>query len=147
MGPAIAELLCGNQSAQQAVVYDFNGDGKLDLAVVNGLSNDLSILLGKGDGTFATAVNYPAGLTGAGQIAAADFNGDGSGDLVVSGTSSISVLLNKGNGTFGAALTGLRAYPDRVICLVQNLVNVKALDIVMTGNSVAVDTRIVGEAS
>ena len=35
---------------------DFNGDGKTDLAVANSTSNDLSILLGSGTGTFATAV-------------------------------------------------------------------------------------------
>src|SRR6516165_10700371 len=36
---------------------DFNGDNKLDLAVANFASNSVSILLGKGDGTFQAAVN------------------------------------------------------------------------------------------
>ena len=40
----------GDQDTIQAVAYDFNGDGKLDLAVLNGLSNDVSILLGNGLG-------------------------------------------------------------------------------------------------
>src|SRR3989475_3517027 len=31
---------------------DFDGDGKTDIAVANNLSSDLSVLLGKGDGTF-----------------------------------------------------------------------------------------------
>src|SRR5229473_3050778 len=34
------------------VTADFNGDGRLDLAVANAVSNDVSILLGNGDGTF-----------------------------------------------------------------------------------------------
>ncbi|HKS22139.1 MAG TPA: VCBS repeat-containing protein [Thermoanaerobaculia bacterium] len=33
-------------------VADFNRDGKADLAIANGDSNDVSILLGNGDGTF-----------------------------------------------------------------------------------------------
>ena len=40
---------------------DFTGNGKLDLAVANATSNTVSILLGNGDGTFQSAVNYPAG--------------------------------------------------------------------------------------
>ena len=43
-------------------VGDFNGDGKLDLAVANEGSNNVSVLLGNGDGTFQAAVNYGAGL-------------------------------------------------------------------------------------
>jgi len=38
-------------------VGDFNGDGKLDIAVING--NIVSVLYGNGDGTFGTPVNYP----------------------------------------------------------------------------------------
>ena len=34
-------------------IADFNGDGKNDLAVANAFSNDVSILLGNGNGTFA----------------------------------------------------------------------------------------------
>jgi hypothetical protein len=40
---------------------DFNGDGIPDFAVANYLSNDVSVLLGKGDGTFQAAVNYASG--------------------------------------------------------------------------------------
>src|SRR6516164_9037180 len=42
-------------------VADFNSDGNLDLAVSNFLTNDVSILLGIGDGTFLPPVNYPVG--------------------------------------------------------------------------------------
>src|SRR5262245_51638212 len=43
---------------ESVAVGDFNGDGKQDLAVANQNSANVSVLLGKGDGTFNTAVNY-----------------------------------------------------------------------------------------
>ncbi len=42
-------------------VADFNGDHNLDLAVANWASGTVSILLGNGDGTFQTHVDYSVG--------------------------------------------------------------------------------------
>ena len=83
---------------------DFNGDGKLDLAVANSGSTNVSVLLGKGDGTFRAAVNYGTGLSPR-SIALADFDADGKLDIVVANSSStsVSVLLGKGDGTFKPA--------------------------------------------
>ena len=61
---------------------DFNGDGKPDLAVANSGSNNVSVLLGNGDGTFQAAVNYAAG-NAPNSVAVGDFNGDGKADLAV----------------------------------------------------------------
>jgi hypothetical protein len=94
-------------------VADLNGDGKLDLAVSNYGSNNVSVLLGNGDGTFQAAVNY-SGASGPNGVAVADFNGDGKPDLVMPnfgatysglylGDTSVSVLLGNGDGTFQAA--------------------------------------------
>ncbi len=76
---------------------DFNGDGIPDLATANGDSNDLSVLLGRGDGTFSGQLRIP--VAGAGAIVTADFNGDGIPDLATSG-SDLSVILGQGDGTF-----------------------------------------------
>ena len=84
-------------------VGDFNGDGILDLAVANGTSNTVSVLLGNGEGTFQPAVNYPAG-SGPISVAVGDFNDDGKPDLAVADSGGgVSVLLGNGNGTFQKA--------------------------------------------
>jgi serine/threonine protein kinase len=86
-------------------VGDFNGDGKLDLAVANSGGGTVCILLGKGDGTFQPPVHYAVGQGPFSQVAVGDFNGDGELDLVVSnfGSNNVSVLLGNGDGTFQAA--------------------------------------------
>ena len=47
----------GSSPRSMVAVGDFNGDGKPDLAVVNGSSNNVSVLLGNGDGSFQAAQN------------------------------------------------------------------------------------------
>ncbi len=83
------------------VTADFNGDGRLDLAVVNFDDNTVSILLGKGDGTFQAHVDYPTGKSPI-SVTVGDFNGDGKLDLAVAnrGSNTVSILLGKGDGTF-----------------------------------------------
>jgi hypothetical protein len=87
------------------VTPDINHDGILDLVVTapNGgtdAATGVSILLGKGDGTFISggiffAGTYPVSVT------IADFNGDGNPDLTVTSLdNTVSVLLGTGNGSF-----------------------------------------------
>ena len=64
------------------VMADFNGDGRLDLAVANSNDTAISILLGKPDGTMSPKTDLPS-ARGPLQIIAADFNGDGKIDLAV----------------------------------------------------------------
>src|SRR5579864_14139 len=42
----------GGLGSTAIALSDFNGDGKIDVAVANNFSNNVSILLGNGDGTF-----------------------------------------------------------------------------------------------
>jgi uncharacterized repeat protein (TIGR01451 family) len=82
---------------------DFNGDGKADLAVANGGSDNVSILLGNGNGTFQAAVNY--NVHGPRSVAVGDFNGDGKPDLAVANAfGTVSILAGNGNGTFAEAV-------------------------------------------
>ena len=81
---------------------DFNGDGKLDLAIVNN-DNTVSVLIGQGDGTFQPQVVY--NVPGAVGLVIGDFNNDHKLDIVVAAGSSPSTLLGNGDGTFQAPLT------------------------------------------
>jgi hypothetical protein len=74
------------------VVGDFNRDGILDLAVVDSCGPScgfVSVLLGKGDGTFLAKTDYSVGLA-PGAIVEHDFNGDGKPDLGQSQTLRIA---------------------------------------------------------
>jgi hypothetical protein len=74
---------------------DFNGDGKLDLAVPNYASNNLSILLGTGTGSFGAPTNYPEG-SHARYAAIGDYNGDGRQDIAVTNDGSNNIFVHLG---------------------------------------------------
>jgi hypothetical protein len=81
---------------QSVAVADFNGDGKLDLAIANAGSDTVTVLLGNGDGTFAAPLNPATGAT-PNYAAVGDFNGDGIPDLAVANnvSNSVTVLLTR----------------------------------------------------
>ena len=54
-------LASASYPAGKAVAGDFNGDGKLDLAVTNQGDNTVSILLGDGTGNFTLASSLAVG--------------------------------------------------------------------------------------
>jgi hypothetical protein len=96
-------------------VGEFNGDGKLDLAVgiacyipLNGcMFGAVSIYLGNGDGTLASPTYYRTAAGGTLSPVVGDFNSDGWTDVIAGGAvvpgdnihSTLTVLLNKGDGT------------------------------------------------
>jgi hypothetical protein len=83
------------------VAEDFNRDGRLDFAVSNSRSNDISVLIGDGNGGFAPELRVAAGNAPA-HILADDFDRDGDVDLVTVNQASddISILLGDGAGGF-----------------------------------------------
>ena len=91
-------------------VGDFNGDRKPDLIVIGdgqkdmgtSLDGGLQVLLGNGDGTFASPLLTYAGSQFTGAVVG-DFNGDGRADLIVSTSGNVVLLLTgNGDGTFQA---------------------------------------------
>ena len=102
-----SSTLITGQEPYQLASGDFNGDGKLDLAVANVTGGTVSIMKGKGDGTFQKQTQYPAGY-GPIAVAVGDFNEDGKLDLVVvnNGNRSnghpgtVTMLLGNGKGAF-----------------------------------------------
>jgi uncharacterized protein (TIGR03437 family) len=89
---------------QSVAVGDFNGDGKPDIAIANGNSNNVTVLLGNGAGRFTAAPGSPFPADTPRSIAAADFNRDGKPDLAITNWSgTVTVLLGDGTGGFAAA--------------------------------------------
>ena len=90
-------------------VADFNGDGKLDLAIANNGNNTVGVMFGNGDGTFQKPVKYHAPQPE--RVLAVDLNKDGHPDLAVlaycgphpkvCASGAVEVLLNNGTGAFG----------------------------------------------
>jgi len=103
---------------------DFNGDGKLDLVVVNnkdfwstrgGLiyeGGTVSVMLGNGDGTLQAPETFTVG-TSPRNVAVGDFNGDGRLDFAVGNyiSGTLSVFMNTGSGSFTSSTIALTGAP------------------------------------
>jgi hypothetical protein len=89
--PAAAYSIASG-GASQVIAGDMTNDGILDLAVANsslGTGTTLSILPGRGDGTFSAHVDYPTGLDPV-SLTLADFNGDGLLDVATANFAGLS---------------------------------------------------------
>jgi hypothetical protein len=116
---------------RSVAVGDFNGDSKQDLAIVNTKDNTISVLLGKGDGTFSGHVDYPTG-GGPVSVAVADLNGDGKPDLAVVNQTdnTVSILLGRGDGTFAPHVDYPTGHTPAAVAAADLLSNAK-LDLVV----------------
>ena len=106
----------GGLQTSSIAIDDVNGDGKLDVAVVNDVPRNVGVLLGNGDGTFRAPASFGSGGSpnnGPQSIEIADVNGDGRPDLLVAVCAAsepgvctgllrgrVGVLLGNGDGTF-----------------------------------------------
>jgi hypothetical protein len=108
-----AQTSATGQYPNSLAAGDFNADGKIDLATANydySDDNDVSILLGKGDGTFAAPAALSVSDAYSWSIATGDLNADEKLDLVVTSDDEylggyVSVLLGHGDGSFAAPIT------------------------------------------
>jgi hypothetical protein len=100
---APAHVIATGSKPKSIALADFNRDGKLDIVTANfGTSaGTISVLFGKGDGTFQTPRNFPAGIETQ-SVVVGDLNNDGIPDIAVASVQSESVyaFLSNGDGTF-----------------------------------------------
>jgi type II secretory pathway component GspD/PulD (secretin)/uncharacterized protein YjdB len=101
---ALPNVVANSEQGPVAITLaDFNGDGILDLAIVNQTSNTVTVLKGNGNGTFSEFPKSPitVGTTPV-AIAAGTLSASTGPALIVANQadSTISVLLGNGDGTF-----------------------------------------------
>jgi hypothetical protein len=125
-----------------------------DLVVANSTSNNVTILLGNGDGTFREANGSPYAVgKNPSSVVVADFNGDGNADFAVANQAdnTISVFEGNGNGGFTEfpgspfALTNTSAVSEKgpVAMVTGNF----RLGTNSTNNSAEVDLAVVNQTS
>jgi FG-GAP-like repeat len=108
----LAQSVKVGQDPQLIIAGYLNGDRKLDFANTNAESNDVSVRLGKGDGTFRKTGEFPSGGVGPTSLRAPDLNNDGKKDPAVTnigegpgGGGNVGVLPGRGDGTFRRPVT------------------------------------------
>jgi hypothetical protein len=106
------------QGPEGLAVGDLRGNGRLDIVTAN-TSGSVSVLLGNGDGTFQSAVDYATGGIDTQFVALGHLGRGGPLSVITTnpGSLTVSVLLGNGDGTFQPAVqysVGLHERPIAV---------------------------------
>ncbi|CAF1402668.1 unnamed protein product, partial [Rotaria sordida] len=119
-------------------VGDFDNDNKLDIAVVNNVTNNVGIFLGHGNGSFEDQMIFTTGIKSQPySIALADLNNDTHLDIIVVNFNihNIGIFLGHGDGSFEKQTsysTGNNSYPISVA--ISDFNNDNKLDIVVASS-------------
>ncbi len=112
--PSMANTYAVGDAPRAAIAGDFDGANGADLAVVNSLSNSVTVLRNTGAGTFTTSAPVPVGALPV-AIAMADVAGGPAPDLLVVNEldDTFSVLINNGAAQFAPAAGPPTTTPPR----------------------------------
>lgn len=102
---ARVSIASGLQQLTDVATADFNGDGKIDIAVIDRMDRKIFVYLNNGTGNFGTPVVTSLTLGGTtGNLVVGDVDEDGKQDLIVGtvsgGDQQDLLLLGNGDGTF-----------------------------------------------
>jgi hypothetical protein len=106
----VSDFALSDRFIMASTLADFNGDKKLDLAILRG-NGDVRVYFGNGDGTFTLSHEYAvhAPQIFQGYLAVSDFNSDGKLDLIVTANlpggkvpNTYAIMYGNGDGTFQA---------------------------------------------
>ena len=135
-----AASLAPGQAPIAAVVADFNGDGKLDVAVVDEgddrTPSVVAVYLGNGDGSFTGPTDFSVGVSPK-AIAAGQLTTTGHIDLVVGNSlnNDVSVLQGNGSGSFTPVATLTLPLGPETSVAIADLNGDGLADVISTGGS------------
>lgn len=94
---SVGTTYCTNlpENADHVAVADFDGDGRMDAVLTHPLTGQISLWLGRGDGSFTAGPT--ANVANPGVVATGDLNRDGIGDVVIHSRAGRVVLLLSAN--------------------------------------------------
>jgi Ca2+-binding RTX toxin-like protein len=102
----------GSGNSASIFTGDFNDGSSSSILVANPATDQVSVLIGNNNGSFAAAVvnTLPTKFYG---LAVADVNGDGSDDLIASdGYGDVVTFLSNGDGHFGAPIVTATSFDN-----------------------------------